>query len=292
MPNCRWLRSLIAKAAASRPSRVQIALIQPQKCFPQSPARPARLPAAKSNHLVPALRSASSSERHRGHLCQQRWHLQILLFPPKNADIPPIPTFSKASAALRANSAQVSFQEREVWGRKTGGKRESPRDPRCGTQCPRGNPAVRRAGSRSRGGRAPRSSRKAAGLRHVRSSRGLSAAPPLHLWRGGGEAKIHPEKESGCLTLRLPPRIPLFPRCIPREGDPSSAAPAGSARGFPKNPKARRSCASQGCCFSSASLPSSTVTFKCIFYCCGTLYLQIIKSTSSAYRDCPDITVL
>lgn len=120
----------------------------------------------------------------------------------------------------------------------------------------------------------------------------LSAAPPLHLWRGGGKAKIHPEKESGCLTLRLPPRIPLFPRCIPREGDPSSAAPAGSARGFPKNPKARRSCASQGCRFSSASLPSSTVTFKCIFYCCGTLYLQIIKSTSSAYRDCPDITVL
>lgn len=41
----------------------------------------------------------------------------------------------------------------------------------------------------------------------------------------------------------------------------------------------------------SLALPSS-VTFKCIFYCSPTLYLQIIKSTSRAHQDRPDITVL
>lgn len=49
--------------------------------------------------------------------------------------------------------------------------------------------------------------------------------------------------------------------------------------------------APQDCSLLSASFPPP-VTFKCIFYCSTTLYLQIIKSTSRAHQDRPDITVL
>lgn len=49
--------------------------------------------------------------------------------------------------------------------------------------------------------------------------------------------------------------------------------------------------ARQDCSLLSASFPPP-VTFKCIFYCSTTLYLQIIKSTSRAHQDRPDITVL
>lgn len=42
------------------------------------------------------------------------------------------------------------------------------------------------------------------------------------------------------------------------------------------------------------SLPPHTYThtFKRIFYCCGTLYLQIIKSTPNAFQGEPDIRIL
>lgn len=122
-----------------------------------------------------------------------------------------------------------------------------------------------------------------------RAERG-SAASPLARRR---ESK-NPSGEGKRLPyLAAAAPNPAFPEVYSQGGRSLLGGARGERARLPKKtPKARRSCASQGCRFSSASLPSSTVTFKCIFYCCGTLYLQIIKSTSSAYRDCPDITVL
>lgn len=58
-----------------------------------------------------------------------------------------------------------------------------------------------------------------------------------------------------------------------------------------QHPRQSDPSAPQDCSLLSASFPPP-VTFKCIFYCSTTLYLQIIKSTSRAHQDRPDITVL
>lgn len=67
--------------------------------------------------------------------------------------------------------------------------------------------------------------------------------------------------------------------------------PSSSGVRLARHPRQSDPSAPRDCSLLSASFPPP-VTFKCIFYCSTTLYLQIIKSTSRAHQDRPDITVL
>ena len=114
----------------------------------------------------------------------------------------------------------------------------------------------------------------------------LSLPPPPATARASAAAV----EKGGGAQLLIPLRwLSLF-LSLDRWGALGVPPSSGGVR-LAQHPKQWDPSAPQDCSLLSASFPPP-VTFKCIFYCSTTLYLQIIKSTSRAHQDRPDITVL
>ena len=114
----------------------------------------------------------------------------------------------------------------------------------------------------------------------------LSLPPPPATARASAAAV----EKGGGAQLLIPLRwLSLF-LSLDRWGALGVPPSSGGVR-LAQHPRQWDPSAPQDCSLLSASFPPP-VTFKCIFYCSTTLYLQIIKSTSRAHQDRPDITVL